>query len=76
MAGIERWLKQSFERRVIKELKGSFQGPKKLKASGKAAGSKKKKPATGTAKGKPAARKPARRTVANPGGLAPPKRKR
>ena len=76
MAGIERWLKQTFERRVIKELKGSFQGPKKLKASGKAAGSKKKKPATGTAKGKPAARKPARRTVANPGGLAPPKRKR
>ncbi|MEZ5435490.1 MAG: DEAD/DEAH box helicase [Pseudomonadales bacterium] len=43
MASIERYLKQNFERRVIKELKGSFLGPKKLKASGKAAGSKKKK---------------------------------
>ena len=43
MASIERYLKQNFERRIIKEIKGSFLGPKKLKASGKAAGSKKKK---------------------------------
>ena len=43
MASIERYLKQQFERRIIKEIKGSFLGPKKLKASGKAAGSKKKK---------------------------------
>ena len=43
MAGIERFLKQTFVRRKIKELVGKYKGPKKLKASGKAAGSKKKK---------------------------------
>ncbi|MFT6266408.1 MAG: superfamily II DNA/RNA helicase, partial [Oleiphilaceae bacterium] len=41
MAGIERFLKQTFIRRRIKELIGKYKGPKKLKASGKAAGSKK-----------------------------------
>jgi superfamily II DNA/RNA helicase len=43
MSGIERFLKQQFKRRNIKELAGSYQGPKKLKSSGKAAGSKKNK---------------------------------
>ena len=43
MASIERYLKQTFERRLVKELAGQYKGPKKLKASGKAAGSKKKK---------------------------------
>jgi len=43
MSSIERFLKQSFERRRIKELIGNYKGPKKLKTSGKAAGSKKKK---------------------------------
>lgn len=43
MSSIERYLKQRFDRRVISELKGSYQGPKNLKASGKAAGVKKKK---------------------------------
>ncbi len=43
MAGIERFLNQQFIRRTIKELAGSYQGPKKLKTSGKAAGSKDKK---------------------------------
>jgi ATP-dependent RNA helicase RhlE len=43
MSSIERYLKQNFEKRVIKELKGTYNGPKKLKSSGKAAGSKKKK---------------------------------
>lgn len=43
MASIERYLRQQFERRSIKELRGNYRGPKKLKASGKAAGSKKKK---------------------------------
>ncbi len=43
MAGIERYLKQRFERRKIKAMEGHYKGPKKLKASGKAAGSKKKK---------------------------------
>lgn len=42
MAGIERFLRQSFIRRNIKELEGKFQGPKKLKASGKSTGGKKK----------------------------------
>lgn len=45
MSSVERYLKQTFERRVIKELKGTYQGPKNVKASGKAAGSKKKKAA-------------------------------
>lgn len=43
MAGIERYLKHSFERRRIKELEGNYKGPKKQKASGKAVGSKRKK---------------------------------
>src|SRR5690606_35971713 len=70
MSSVERYLKQSFERRVIKELKGSYQGPKNVKASGKAVGIKKKKtdkdgkgtkksavkkPAKSSAKRKPAA---------------------
>ncbi len=42
MSGIERFLKQKFTRRTIKELEGKYKGPKKLKASGKAAGVKKK----------------------------------
>ena len=41
MSSVERYLKQNFERRNIKELKAAYQGPKKLKASGKAAGSRK-----------------------------------
>ena len=84
MSSIERYLKQSFERRQVKELQGSYQGPKKLKASGKAAGSKKKKQAkksgvstkTGS---KPAARKSdkARPTPVSVGdGFAAPKRKK
>jgi ATP-dependent RNA helicase RhlE len=42
MSSIERYLKQHFERRRIKELKGNYQGPKNLKASGKIKGKKKK----------------------------------
>lgn len=42
MAGIERYLKQKFIKRSIKEVEGHFKGPKKLKSSGKAAGSKQK----------------------------------
>ncbi|MDD5227548.1 MAG: DEAD/DEAH box helicase [Methylococcales bacterium] len=42
MAGIERFLRQSFIRRNIKELAGKYQGPKKLKASGKTVGGKSK----------------------------------
>ncbi len=62
MSSVERYLKQNFERRNIKELKAAYQGPKKLKASGKAAGSKKKKQDRKGAAAKPAAkRKPAAR---------------
>lgn len=43
MSSIERYLKTHFEKRTIKGLEGSYLGPKKLKASGKAAGPKKKK---------------------------------
>lgn len=42
-AGIERYLRQTMEKRTIEELQGQYTGPKKLKASGKAAGSKRKK---------------------------------
>ncbi|MEQ1530771.1 MAG: DEAD/DEAH box helicase [Methylococcales bacterium] len=42
MAGIERFLKQKFKRRTIKELIGKYSGPKKVKGSGKAAGVKQK----------------------------------
>lgn len=42
MSSIERYLKQKFNKRVLPGLKGSYHGPKKIKASGKAAGSKKR----------------------------------
>ncbi len=42
MSSIERYLKTSFERRLVKGLEGKYKGPKKLKASGKAASSKKR----------------------------------
>ncbi|TLX62798.1 ATP-dependent helicase [Stutzerimonas nosocomialis] len=81
MSSIERYLKQRFERRVIKGLKGTYQGPKNLKASGKAAGTKKKKIEKKTAdkKAKPASRKPKREApskVVSQDGLAPLKRKK
>jgi superfamily II DNA/RNA helicase len=43
MVSIERYLKLSFERRSLPGLKAKYNGPKKLKSSGKAAGSKKKR---------------------------------
>lgn len=43
MSSIERYLSMRFERRTISDLKAHYRGPKKLKASGKAAGPKKKK---------------------------------
>ena len=43
MVSIERYLKLSFERRNLPGLKARYNGPKKLKTSGKAAGSKKKR---------------------------------
>ena len=80
MSSVERYLKQRFERRVIKELKGSYHGPKNLKASGKAVGVKKKKTAAqkGATK-KPSAKSPSKRRqpskLISEDGLAPFKRK-
>ncbi len=86
MSSIERYLKQRFERRVIKGLKGSYGGPKNLKASGKAAGTKKKKDDKKKAvdkKGKPAAKPVAKRPrnapasqIVSQDGLAPLRRKK
>jgi superfamily II DNA/RNA helicase len=42
MVSIERYLALRFERRSLPGLKAKYNGPKKLKSSGKAAGSKKK----------------------------------
>lgn len=42
MAGIQRFLHQKFTQRIVKEVGGSYKGPKKLKTSGKAVGSKTK----------------------------------
>lgn len=43
MSSIERYLKTRFRRKRIEGLIGHYQGPKKVKASGKAAGAKKRK---------------------------------
>ncbi|RVU30027.1 DEAD/DEAH box helicase [Neptunomonas marina] len=78
MSSIERYLKTRFEKRVIKGMEGSYQGPKKLKSSGKAAGPKRKKSAK-----KPASKvkrskdkKPAAPKGPVDHGFAPLKRKR
>ena len=88
MSSIERYLKQRFERRNIQGLKAHYQGPKKLKASGKAAGVKKKKTdkkdGKKTASKAPARRKPssekakssAPSLVGNSDGTAPLKRRK
>lgn len=81
MASIERYLKASFEKRQIKGLEGSYNGPKKLKASGKAAGTKKRKQTKKTAlkPGKKALKKPQKRPSAPKvidDGMQPLKRKR
>jgi superfamily II DNA/RNA helicase len=85
MSSIERYLKQTFERRVIKEVKGTYGGPKKVKASGKAVGVKKKKVDGKKGDKKTAAKGPTKRkTVNRPkadplvsgDGLAPLKRRK
>ncbi|QWA29895.1 DEAD/DEAH box helicase [Pseudomonas sp. RC3H12] len=83
MSSIERYLKQQFERRVIKEVKGTYNGPKKVKASGKAAGTKKKKTEKkagadkkGAAKRKPSAKPKANAPLASADGLAPLKKRK
>ena len=77
MSSVERYLKQQFERRVIKEVKGTYNGPKKVKASGKAAGTKKKKvekksgDKKAAAKRKPTAKPKANAPLASSDGMAP-----
>ncbi|WP_312936745.1 DEAD/DEAH box helicase [Pseudomonas sp.] len=81
MSSIERYLKQQFERRVIKEVKGTYSGPKKVKASGKAAGVKKKKTDKKTgdkkaaAKRKPSAKPKKNAPLASADGMAPLKKR-
>ncbi|MBS7325723.1 MAG: DEAD/DEAH box helicase [Thiopseudomonas sp.] len=78
MSSIQRYLKQDFEKRILPGLKGNYHGPKKVKASGKAAGSKKKKPADKTAKvAKKPVRKPSppRKPLASDDGHAPLRKK-
>jgi hypothetical protein len=65
MSSVERYLKQSFERRTIKEVKGTYGGPKKVKASGKAVGVKKKKVDAKGDKKKTGAKAPTKRKIAN-----------
>lgn len=86
MHGIERYLKLTFEQRKVPGLEGVFKGPKKMKASGKAAGTKKKKyKKSAWPKGKSSAKKPAAKKEKKPApkgvftvsddGLAPLKRR-
>ena len=50
MISIQRYLKLEFEKRALPGLKARYNGPKKQKSSGKAAGSKKKKKVTAKSK--------------------------
>ncbi len=52
MSSIERYLRVRFDQRKLKGLEAKYKGPKKVKASGKAAGTKKKKSKDGDDKGK------------------------
>jgi superfamily II DNA/RNA helicase len=56
-ASIERYLELKFEPRTISGLEGSYTGPKKVKASGKAAGTRKKKDSKKRGAEKPKAKK-------------------
>ncbi|WP_426416771.1 DEAD/DEAH box helicase [Aestuariirhabdus sp. LZHN29] len=70
-AGIERYLNTGLRKRHIDGLIANYKGPKKLKSSGKAAGSKKKRSAIG--KRTPAGKDP-RGAKASSKGSAPKKR--
>lgn len=69
MSSIERYLKIRLEPRVVKGLKANYTGPKKLKKSGKAAGSKKKKSNTAKTRSsnKKESKKPSSRRVTGDG---------
>ncbi len=85
MASIQRYLRQQFEFRVVEPLRGRYQGPKQMKRSGKAVGSKQKKlkkKAQAAAGKKPVKKKAVRKRpepAAAPdtqGGFAKPKRRK
>lgn len=65
-AAIERYLNQQMEAREIDGLKGKYRGPKKVKASGKAAGKKKPKPAVRKAQAKKSVKKGSDKKKAGP----------
>jgi ATP-dependent RNA helicase SrmB len=68
-ASIQRYLNTSFEQTKIPGLEGNYKGPKKLKSSGKAAGTKKKKTKE---KDKPAKKAEAGKKPKRPAGAAKP----
>ncbi len=86
MVSIERYLALRFERRTLLGLKAKYNGPKKLKSSGKAAGSKKKTQKSAVEKSKTRSRnqknvgKRRGKTTTEPAvandGFAPPKKKK
>ena len=76
MSSIERYLKIRFSKRKIDGLEAGYKGPKKLKKSGKAAGSKLKKKKKNTAKGKTTKQASKSKTKSRSNqGLSPPKKR-
>jgi superfamily II DNA/RNA helicase len=86
-AGIERYLRVALTPIVVDGLEAKYKGPKKVKASGKAAGTKKKKKKNLTGLDKRKAgptKKPTKKPlnkktstpIANADGMAPPKRRK
>jgi len=87
-ASIERYLNQQMEARKIDGLEGSYKGPKKVKASGKAAGTKKKpksktavkakstKKKTGPRPSRPKAKEENKGNLMDSEGFAPIKKKK
>lgn len=79
LASIQRYTGQTFARTELPGLKSSYQGPAKVRASGKAYGKKKPKKKTGskakTASKKPTPKRP-RSTPAERDGSAPMKRRK
>ena len=82
MSSVERYLKQNFERRNIKELKAAYQGPKKLKASGRPPAARRKAGQEGRRRQARGQAQAAARPKAGPSavvsadGMAPLKRKK
>lgn len=69
MVSIQRYLQLEFEKRNLPGLKARYSGPKKVKGSGKAAGSKKKRSKAAPAKSKTRARN--KKNLGRPGSGKP-----